>query len=913
MAFAKTSVLEISALNQSPILLSSYLGVLEDSTGSLTLDDVQKEDVAERFQTDLTLNKPLNMSYTSSVYWLRLELKNNSDKPVESILAVDHPLLENLDFYFQTENKHYQTIHTGYSQPFESRAYKSRIFAFPIVLPVHSNSTIYLRVQTQNAMILPVLLWKPSDFHIEERNNYSVQAIYFGLVIAIVLLNLVFALVLKEFDYLLYVGMIVFVALVLIANRGFGSEFLWHNLTLINRIAPLSFGSIAMVLQLFFIRRMLVTPILVPKIDGVLKFFIGLQIFIPVVLLLNFQFAKFVPVFFAISALLVLIVSIIGMLKRKRNAYFLFTAFSLLAIGIIGNAMLVWAIIPTNFFTVHSAQIGSALEIIVFTFLLIDRYQLIRDEKQKNAIELRISNDKNEFLNLQITKRKQVEKQIEKQTDELLIAKFKAEEANRAKSIFIATMSHEIRTPMNAILGFSEILSTLITDSTHKYYLNAIQRSGKTLLQLINDILDLSKIEADKITLQYKPISIKNIFNDINIIFSQQAIEKSLGFSVSIDEKCPDCMLLDEIRLRQILLNLVANSIKFTKEGEIKIALSVLYVDVEGKKIDLLIDVWDSGIGIPEAQQEDIFLAFTQQKNQSVEYGGTGLGLTICQKLLQLMDGHIFVSSAEGTGSCFSVILKNVLVVDDEIKNKIVNEEQSIKQIRFEPARILLVDDVTINRELVRAFLTEFDELTFVEASTGEEALNRVKQQSFDLIFMDRQLPDIYGDKVCEKMKVINSHTPIIMISASVVKDEDKAPVFYDIQLNKPVNKNTLLKAICTYLTFIEREIKPDDLLKSEIQSDMTIDSEKLSKLLAAYKDEFREIRYSDGFNVSSLVETAEQLIQIAEKYHCLSLKEWANTLKSQADLFDIVNLSQTLSCFDKLCDSIAFSGKITR
>ncbi len=522
-----------------------------------------------------------------------------------------------------------------------------------------------------------------------------------------------------------------------------------------------------------------------------------------------------------------------------------------------------------------------------------------------------------------ITQRKLIEKEIEMQSDQLfiaktnaLVAKAKAEQANQAKSIFIANMSHEIRTPMNAILGFSEILSMLITSPTQHYYLDAIHRSGKTLLQLINDILDLSKIEANKLTLHYKPMSLELLLDDMSVIFSQQVIEKSLSFSISIDEKCPPCVLFDEIRLRQVLLNIVGNALKFTHEGGIKIKLAVLSSDVENKKVNLLIDVWDSGTGIPEAQQQKIFLAFNQQENQSVEYGGTGLGLTICQRLLQAMNGNVFVSSVEGQGTCFSIILKNVVVVDGEIEDRMKIEE-SIAPVSFKPAKILLVDDVALNRELILSYLSEFDELTFVEAATGQEALNRLQQHTFDLIFMDRRLPDIDGDSVCQQMKATHPNMPIIMISASVVKESgDKSFAFYDMQLCKPISKNTLLKAICTYLKSTEIEIELDGALKNESGSkskseneiNVVMDSAKLSELLAllaAYQDEFRKLVLSDGFNITSLIETADQFIQIADNYNCPLLSEWANRLKKQADLFDITNLSKTLSRFDALCERI--------
>ncbi len=631
-AFAKVNILEISATNQSRILLSSYLGVLEDSTGNLTLADIQKEDDAQRFQTDFTADKPLNMSYTLSAYWLRLELENNSDKPIERVLDIDHPLLEKLDFYFQTENQNYQTVHTGYSQPLESRPYKSRIFAFPIVLAAHSRHTVYLRVQTENAMIIPVLLWVPNDFHIKERNEYSIQAIYFGLVIAIALLNIIFALVSKEFDYLLYVCMIIFVALSFIGNRGFGSEFLWQDLTWLNRIAPLAFGSIALTSQLFFVRRMLDTPILVPKIDRILKLFIGVQLIIPVVLLFTFQFAKFVPTILAISAFFALTVSVIGMRKGARNAYFLFAAFSLLAIGVIGNAMLVLALVPANIFTIHSSQIGSVLELIVFTFLLIDRYQLIREEKQKNAMQLMIAHDENKLLNLQVNQMQKLE----------------------SISRLTSGIAHDFNNILTGMLGYNE-LNKFYSDDIKDDALRAdilnnsiqVEKAGYRAVDLIKKMMAYSRQGTIKTDITVKPT--------IEIIHEVLAMVRpglTSIFKIELDAHTDLDIQIDAIDLHQILTNLLVNARDAMKEngGEIMVSLKVVTISNSictscGKLVSgefIVLSIQDHGTGIEEEIIHRIFDPFFTTK---VVGEGTGLGLSTVSGMVHHSNGHVFVDS----------------------------------------------------------------------------------------------------------------------------------------------------------------------------------------------------------------------------------------------------------------------------
>ena len=494
-------------------------------------------------------------------------------------------------------------------------------------------------------------------------------------------------------------------------------------------------------------------------------------------------------------------------------------------------------------------------------------------------------------------------------------AELKAIAASKAKSEFLANMSHEIRTPMNAILGFSDILNNLITDKTQRYYLDAIQRGGKILLQLINDILDLSKIEAGKFTLQYTPVSLRALLNDVCIIFSQKASEKGLGFSISLPEKLPQGLLLDEIRLRQVLLNLLGNAFKFTHTGFVKIIVE-FSVKTPDKAIHLRIDVCDSGIGIPETQQEQIFAAFTQQDNQSAEYGGTGLGLTICTRLMELMGGNIRVESKVGKGSCFSLILNDIEIVDsDSIAEKSTASQTAA--VQFQPARILLVDDTEINRLLINAYLEDYPELQVIEAKSGEEALALVHQYRFDLIFMDRIMPGEHGDSVCQKIKALPDYAdiPIAMISAPVTGlYHSQEPVFYDVQLNKPVNKDELLAAMQRFLpleTVQKIPASQQTTLACKTPVEHLTATENLSELLvilrADYQKPIVQLASSGALEIDAMIEIAEQLQEVAERYHSTGLKDWAHRLKNQAELFDLESLPETLSGFEDLIKELAW------
>jgi signal transduction histidine kinase len=377
-AIASDSV-DVAKINQSSISLTSHLGIFEDTSQVLQIEDVQKEGV--QFQEHSPSSTSINLSYSKSAYWLRINLKNSSEKPIEKIIEISYPLLASIDFYWLSENEYHESIHTGYSQPFENRAHKSRGFVFPLPLQAHSQTVIYIRIASPNAIVIPMQLWEPVAFYQHERDYYSFQSTYFGVVFAIALFCLVLALVLRELDYFLYVAMTLLVAMTLVAYQGLGAELIWQHTPWLTQAGALLFGSLMLAIELMFIRRMLHIPITLPRLDPIFKLLIGSNLLIPLLLVWNFAIAKFVVIFFAISSIFVLIVIALGVINKQRNAYFLCAGFSILAISIILSLLHVLAIIPTSFYVVNSIQIGSALELLIFTLMLTDRYKIIQQDK----------------------------------------------------------------------------------------------------------------------------------------------------------------------------------------------------------------------------------------------------------------------------------------------------------------------------------------------------------------------------------------------------------------------------------------------------------------------------------------------------------------------------------------------------
>ncbi len=278
-----------------------------------------------------------------------------------------------------------------------------------------------------------------------------------------------------------------------------------------------------------------------------------------------------------------------------------------------------------------------------------------------------------------ISARKQAEQKLKEQNEEysklvyeyqnqnkkLIEAKLKADEANRLKSEFLTNMSHEIRTPMNAIIGFSEVLQMQLKDEKYLSYVDKIMSSGNNLLGLINDILDLSKIEAKQIEIKPEKINVRKIFDEVSLIFSGISKQKQIPILININKKLPKYIYTDAFRLKQILMNLVSNALKFTEKGQVTISANAVLNDNQ-ENIDFIIDVSDTGIGIHEDEFQTIFQSFSRIAQEDDRlYGGTGLGLAITRQLVELMNGTISVKSKIGTGSTFTIIFRNIKTVDE--------------------------------------------------------------------------------------------------------------------------------------------------------------------------------------------------------------------------------------------------------
>ncbi len=485
-------------------------------------------------------------------------------------------------------------------------------------------------------------------------------------------------------------------------------------------------------------------------------------------------------------------------------------------------------------------------------------------------------------------------------------AKEIADSANKSKSEFLANMSHEIRTPMNAIMGFTELLNEQMKEPRLKSYVKTIQSAGNTLLTLINDILDLSKIEAGKFEITKNAANIFELFDDIGNMFLMTVRNKGLDLIIEIDEDIPKSLLIDEVRLRQVVVNLLGNAVKFTETGYVKLKIHACNIDDHLSKLDLEISVEDTGIGIQESQQQFIFKSFEQQEGQeNRKYGGTGLGLTVSKRLTEMMGGKISLKSETGKGSTFFVRLYGVdissVVVED------VNVLQNVRNahtIQFKPAKVLIVDDIEDNRELiVRNF--EDTKLNMVIAVDGVEAIEEYKKEKPDLILMDIRMPNMDGYEAAAKIKEMDSSIPIIALTASVMQDEHERTKseHFDGYLRKPVLRDDLFLELSYHLAYDKVEslkkqneeaysFELDDNVRIHLDAILTTLDEKITSL---YENAMKRNNIDDIKVFTLHIDT------LALKYEFKSLHDYASLLSEATDSFDIVKMKSLLRDYSSL------------
>ncbi len=483
-------------------------------------------------------------------------------------------------------------------------------------------------------------------------------------------------------------------------------------------------------------------------------------------------------------------------------------------------------------------------------------------------------------------------------------AKHRAESSNREKSAFLANMSHEIRTPMNSILGFTDLLSLDSLNPRQRRHLHSIHTAAESLLQLINDVLDMSKIEAGAVELHPEPTDPRELAEFLQTVFAEQLALKGLSWSCDISPSVPQSLMLDRTRLRQVLVNLVGNAIKFTEHGGVRLRLLTDPEFSRSQRTTLLAEVEDTGMGIAPDRLDAIFKPFVQADGRRAsELQGTGLGLAIVKRLTEMMGGSILVASIAGRGTTFQIRIPNVERSSAPPRTPGPYESP----VRFEtlaPAQILVVDDHPMNRELVAAMLEgSHHRLHF--ASDGTAALDLAVEFRPDLVLLDLRMPGKDGREVLTELRTRSGWEtiPVIAMTASGTALEALGPdSTFDGFLRKPFDRAALFEVLRRFLVAAPKTdaTSPDSTDRpSSLDRTSQNWSHLIERLHRIESSEWMAARESGSFQEARTL--AQHLLKLAQHERCDPLEQHARALLAAAEDYDAVKLEAELLRFPTL------------
>lgn len=456
-----------------------------------------------------------------------------------------------------------------------------------------------------------------------------------------------------------------------------------------------------------------------------------------------------------------------------------------------------------------------------------------------------------------------------------------AKHDSEAKSRFLSHMSHEIRTPLNGIVGATDLLSNTELNSEQRNAMYHIKNSAILLRQLVNDVLDISKIEQGKMDLHIADFDLVSLVNDVDMAFRNQAENKKLQFNCVIEEDCPTQLIGDALHIKQIILNLVGNAIKFTHEGSV----NLLIKQIEGEATTLLISVKDTGIGIKQAKLGKIFESFTQADASITDkFGGTGLGTTIAKNLVELMGGKISVQSEVGVGSEFTVMIRLQRQIESSAVKPMIDNVVSFQAhaSRFKKHTILIADDNLTNRYILNALLTQAGYIVH-EAEDGDKALDMLEVMSFDLMMLDLNMPKLSGLEVIDIHRRLSSKTtPSVIITADATLETKQKclDMGVDSLLTKPYDTAKLLDTVKLLIT--GNQVEAITVIDKEQPTDTVLNLAKFQELKSISKDPQFLVNLISGF-VGDTTISLKAMHRELNKQEYQAVRDLAHAVKGNA------------------------------
>jgi len=758
--------------------VEARLEVLEDASGTLSFDDVRSGDASSRF---VRAHESPSFGFTNSVYWFRFALQSRLDHAQELLLEIGYPLLDEVQLFVEQPDGTYDERVLGDRLPFSDREIAHRHFVVSIRVYPRLLQHVYLRVKTESSMVVPLSLWTPRAFANSEYKRQIILGLYYGAMLVMLLYNLFVFFTIRDRSYLFYVLYVASAIVLQAAIDGFGYQYLWSGSPWFQSFCVVATMAPVCLTAAIFCRSFLDLRNTLPRWNAALNLVIVGSVLVAVMSVTTPYpiAARTATGLGLVTALLLMTIGITAWRAGQRTARFYVAAWAAFLIGITGFLVSKLGVLPHTFLTEDGQQLGSVLEVMLLSFALGDRINMMRREKAQ----------------AQARANENLEREVARQTKELREKNEQLAELDKEKTSFFSNVSHEFRTPLTLTIGPLEALLDghygPVADSQREQ-LEVMLRNSRRLLRLINQLLDLTRLESGRMTASYEPREIGAFVSAVVDAFRPFARSKGLRVSTRIE--APATIYLDPDRMDKVLFNLLSNACKFTSEGEISVV--VRRADEAEDRIE--IEVSDTGIGIRSEELGRIFERFRQADSSMTRaQEGTGLGLALAKELVELHGGEISATSTPGVGTTMTVVLREgrahldaALVRDEATGDDAVNARAALELVELttsgarsaapaaqrggadgsKPARaarstVLVVDDHPDMREHLSSLLSMHEVRT---AADGREALASIEADPPNLVVSDVMMPNVDGYELCAAIKgnPETGHIPVILVTA---------------------------------------------------------------------------------------------------------------------------------------------------
>lgn len=788
------SLFSINALGLEPMVINDdatrknikpHTQYLIDPNNSLTIDNIRQLEAtsSEIFSPFTDDTKVMNFGYSTSTVWLKTSISNLLNDQQELYFDFDYAVIGNITMYQYSDNKQISEYEEGLIRSIQDRLFKSRTIVLPVDVEPQSDTDIYFKIESPGLLLLPVKLFSQQKLFEHKSTTDIIIYCIFGLYIGFFFYHLMVFLDNREIVYLAFSASTIGRLLYDLYFSGTAQLF-FPDSALWNMAGSAYFGGFAAAGALWFHAEFL----------NLKKHSIRAYYFIlgyAAVMLIGINIGVFINMnaFFVIAPLqlllpIVLCISTIPWLrKRHRPAIIYFWGSVITMISVLWSNLSMLNILPGAHNIALISALGYSASFVIFSFSISTKLEELSKNEQKALLEAQAAKAK-----------------------------------DQTKSEFLASMSHEIRTPLNGVLGMIQLLRRSNLNPEQSNWVKIIDSSGKTLLNIVNDILDYSKIEAGKLSIEQVPCDVRKIIEDCKDVFLLTTKNDRVELKTHIDKALPATVVTDPARLRQIIVNLVGNAQKFTDQGSITISVEKLNEDNIYR-----VKVADTGIGISKDQQSKLFKSFEQTRSDvHRRYGGTGLGLAICKQLAELLGGSIDFSSELNRGSAFWVDLPfsesdRTAVNLDTVISPTAISNQDMTQIRHaNKMSILVAEDNQVNQIVVENMLKNLGHYCeFV--GNGSLALSKIMEQhdQYDLILMDCDMPVMSGYKATEEIRRFEEENnliamPIVALTAHAIDSfiEKSFEAGMNDHLAKPLSLEELRRTINKFAQIKSKKLR---------------------------------------------------------------------------------------------------------